>query len=328
MESAEHQAKTIGTVFKDFDPNDPDAAMKYGIKTKFLRAIGIGPDILQDNYDPATSPQQIQSAINMQEELIKQRAPTVDEKAKEAWSAVVSLPPGKEQDDALIAFSAQFPRAWSAVSILFEPAKRKTIEMAAEKAHATKAAVQTPDIQAGQARQNALTATAHVQQLKVDAANSAMQILHKDEIGKFVQPTPQQATELAMACVCLISPSGVIAQQQVEEIQQKTLKEGLSRALAWIGVPGIKLGGTTQQNLENIERLIVREGKLAESQRDKATSGELTKFSGESGMDLPTTDKSAQLPQVKLPTLTPAEAAKLPSGTHFLATDGTEQVKN
>lgn len=158
----------------------------------------------------------------------------------------------------------------------------KYIKAAAKKTGATTTASQmaqtTPEIQGRKAVGSGLMQTAKTQQNKVAAANAAMIALpDKDENGlyKVDEITPQIATELAMAQARLISPTGQISENQVQELKQGTLDEKLARAAGFFGY---SLPGTTQLNLANIEKMIKREGALAQKQSETIAQGKQIEF--------------------------------------------------
>ena len=164
---------------------------------------------------------------------------------------------------------------------------------------------------------------AGVQQQKVAAANSIQTILNsaKGADGEFVDDakmiTPQFATELAMGAARLISPNGQIAESLVNELSQKTAKEKVSRAMAWLG---IQEAGTTKLNLQNIQHFVDREGSLAQRQRD-------IEFSGHpAGIQFPGTAQSPAATKGQK-TYTPNQARGLPKDTRFMGTDGKMHKK-
>jgi hypothetical protein len=164
------------------------------------------------------------------------------------------------------------------------------IEHAGEKSTVTTTASETARLQPGittkKTKQVAIQTAVKVQQLKVDAANAALVALPpKDKTGKYdtTHLTPQVAYELAMACAKLVSPQGTVAQNTAEELYQRTITGDMSKALAYLSIPGVKVAGTTEQNIANIENFIRREGGLAESNRTKLLKGELPELSKETG---------------------------------------------
>lgn len=92
------------------------------------------------------------------------------------------------------------------------------------------------------------------------------------ETGLYNIP-PSAHTELAIGFAKLLSPTGVVNQQTIDEIQQKTAKQGLAGALIYLGGDPKKVGGTTQSVAQFMIHAIDRQGTTAETLRDKYMNG-------------------------------------------------------
>jgi hypothetical protein len=148
-------------------------------------------------------------------------------------------------------------------------------------------------ISSASAKKNLITNEGKIQDIKVNFANSAKKIFPpKLSTGEYDLSgdnfSPQNATELALACARLASPTGQIAQSTTEEMQQKTGKETLARLFGFLGW---NLEGTTQANLRRIELFINREGALAQQQRNIYAKGGMVNFLNNSE-GAPTVDRS------------------------------------
>jgi hypothetical protein len=178
--------------------------------------------------------------------------------------------------EAVMKYSTVHRGSWQSISTMLPLALKAEIEKRYKMSEAGALGGTSPRTIGPSATKAAVTQSIKLQDTKIASANAAMQILHRDPAtGKFTVPTPQQATELALACARLVSPTGQVAENLVNELQQKTLMENISRAVAFFGG---KTAGTTQQNLENIEAFINREGALAEKQRNTMAGGQLIHF--------------------------------------------------
>lgn len=90
--------------------------------------------------------------------------------------------------------------------------------------------------------------------------------------GEYKIP-PAQHTELAIGLARLLSPTGVIAQDLVNRLEQGTLRQKLSNVAIYMGADPKEIGGTTQSITKFLINSIDRQGELAEDIRDKAIAG-------------------------------------------------------
>ena len=122
---------------------------------------------------------------------------------------------------------------------------------------------------------------AKIMDQKVNAGISAQTLLdssYDPQSGQYKVP-PSMHTELALAVARLISPTGVVAQELVDELRQKTAQEGLAGAAIFLGFDPKEVGGSTQSVINLFAKTIDREASVAEDMRDKyLSSGKPSSF--------------------------------------------------
>lgn len=121
------------------------------------------------------------------------------------------------------------------------------------------------------AAKSASTTGARVQDAKVNQAKDLRALIDQNrdpETGEYKIP-PSMHTELAMGVARLISPGGVVASNIVDELTQRTAREGLSGAMIYLGFDPKEVGGTTQSVTQFMVDMIERQGNLAEELRDQ-----------------------------------------------------------
>ena len=121
-----------------------------------------------------------------------------------------------------------------------------------------------------------------LQQQKVDAGNSAQVLLdagYNSKTGKYMIP-PSQHAELAISVARLLSNSGTIPYEMVQELRQRTAKEGISGALIYLGMDPKEIGGSTQSVIENMAKLVKRETLQAQSNVEKYKQGQTPTYIG------------------------------------------------
>ncbi len=82
------------------------------------------------------------------------------------------------------------------------------------------------------------------------------------------QIPPSMHTELAIGLQRLLSPAGATSQHLVEQLQQKTAREGLAGALIYLGFDPKEIGGTTQSVSDFFAKAVKRQGLTSEKLRD------------------------------------------------------------
>ena len=105
---------------------------------------------------------------------------------------------------------------------------------------------------------------------KVNQAIHLQQMLNKayDPKTKEYHIPPSMHEELAMGMARLISPTGVTAANVIEELRQKTAREGIAGALIYMGFDPKKIGGTTQSVTKFFADQIRRQGLTSQKIRD------------------------------------------------------------
>lgn len=84
---------------------------------------------------------------------------------------------------------------------------------------------------------------------------------------------PSLHAELALGIARLMSPSGTIGIEMMDEIRQKTSREGLANVAIWLGFDPEQVGGTTQDVADFFAKSIIRQGKTAQDVRNQYTGG-------------------------------------------------------
>src|SRR5262249_2422778 len=79
--------------------------------------------------------------------------------------------------------------------------------------------------------------------------------------------SPNQYTELALNVAQLMSPTGNIGVQLVDELQQPTMKGNLGKMLTF--VTGTPFNGTTQEVAKQLYNTVQRQGQVAVDNRDQ-----------------------------------------------------------
>lgn len=359
FESAEHQAKSIGSVFNDFDPNDPDAPMKYDVKTKFLRAIGVGSDMLPDQYDPATSPHRIAAAVNMQAELTKQRAPTRTEMIKTDLEKV------KQGEISQGEFVQLHPETLTPYMTMTEEGRALKIEI--EKAIAESRALggTSSAVIAGEAKKTGAKAAAQVaaemeaakRQIKeleltgIDPStnkpytadqflagtyafrmNDANQTLADLEKGGYDPGAIKNAVMNPDYLNLIKDPQQRQCAQAMRSFINATLRRESGAAIAesefesgrkqYFAQPG-----DDAETLEKKRKTRLQTMSGFKAQARGAYDLVKQQYQAELAPGGGTTQQNLDGSPKALPTLTPSEAAKLQPGTHFLGTDGQEHVR-
>lgn len=108
-----------------------------------------------------------------------------------------------------------------------------------------------------------------LQDAKVNQAIDLQQMMNKyydPKTDTYTIP-PSMHTELAIGLQRLLSPTGQTAQGLVQELQQKTAREGLAGALIYMGMDPRKVGGTTQGVSHLFADAVKRQGLTAEQLR-------------------------------------------------------------
>lgn len=126
------------------------------------------------------------------------------------------------------------------------------------------------------AMQSAVGNTKIVDQ-KVMNAGSAQVLLNSSydpKTGNYVVP-PSMHAELAIATARMLSPTGVVSDDRVDELRQVTAREGLAKAAIWMGFSPSEVGGSTQSVINMFAKTIKREGEYAQQVRDKYIKGGL-----------------------------------------------------
>lgn len=84
---------------------------------------------------------------------------------------------------------------------------------------------------------------------------------------------PAQHADLAIGYASMLSKTGIVSDSRMEEIRQKTAKEGLAKTLIYLGADPKDVGGPTQSVVKNFIEGIDRQGIESEKLRDRAMSG-------------------------------------------------------
>lgn len=103
---------------------------------------------------------------------------------------------------------------------------------------------------------------------KVQQANHLIALIdaaYDPKTNTYNIPRVQQ-TELAMGLAKLVSPGGVVAQKTVDDINQATAKGDIGKALTYI--TGTPFNGTTQDLVKMYRDSIVRQGEVAQTNRE------------------------------------------------------------
>lgn len=96
---------------------------------------------------------------------------------------------------------------------------------------------------------------------------------YKDpQTGEYNIP-PSQHAELILGLAKLLSPTGVVAQAQLDELKAKTQREGVSKTLIYLGFDPQVVGGPTKSVIRMLVDSIDRQGLTAEKLRDKYING-------------------------------------------------------
>lgn len=90
--------------------------------------------------------------------------------------------------------------------------------------------------------------------------------------GEYKIP-PSAHTELALGVAKLLSPTGVVAQQLVDKLEQGTLAQKMANVAITFGADPKEVGGTTQSVTKFMIKTIDRQGELAETIRNKYIEG-------------------------------------------------------
>jgi len=74
---------------------------------------------------------------------------------------------------------------------------------------------------------------------------------------------------MAMGLARLMSPTGVVAENLVDKLQQGTLKEKMANIAIYFGEDPAKIGGTTQSITKFMADTISRQGETSENLRNQ-----------------------------------------------------------
>ena len=121
---------------------------------------------------------------------------------------------------------------------------------------------------------------AKIQDQKVNNAISAQTLLDSsfdEKTGEYKVP-PSMHVELALSVARMLSQTGVVPYEMVQELRQTTAREGLAGAAIWLGFDPKEIGGSTQSVINLFAKTIEREGLASERMRDRYRKGGVSSF--------------------------------------------------
>lgn len=132
------------------------------------------------------------------------------------------------------------------------------------------------------ANQSAMNAGEKIQDAKVNLANNIMTTFkeaYDPKTGEYKIP-PSQHVELAMNYAKMQSPTGVIAQDLVNQLTQGTAKEKMARIAIYFGADPAEVGGSTQTVLKWFRDNTDAQAKMAVKTREQYQKGRVSDYIG------------------------------------------------
>lgn len=111
---------------------------------------------------------------------------------------------------------------------------------------------------------------AGLENLKVDQAihlRKAINQYYDQKTGEYSIP-PSLHSEFVIGLARLMSPNGVVAQQTMDDLRQRTAREGAANVLISLGFDPKQVGGTTQSVAKFFVEQIDRQGETSEENRN------------------------------------------------------------
>ncbi len=128
----------------------------------------------------------------------------------------------------------------------------------------------------GYSSEKQIMGNARIQDAKVNNAISAQTLLNASydpKTGDYKVP-PSMHVELALSVARMLSQTGVVPYDMVQELRQRTAREGLAGVAIFLGFDPLEVGGSTQSVINLFAKTIQREGMASETMRDKySTTG-------------------------------------------------------
>ncbi len=134
----------------------------------------------------------------------------------------------------------------------------------------------------GYSAEKSMMSDVKLQDNKVAAGNAAQVLLNSSydpKTGNYVVP-PSMHKELAISIARLLSPTGQIAENMVNQLQQRTLRENLAGLAIWAGLSPKEIGGSTQSVINMFAKVIQRETLTAMKQRENYLQGQGSGYVG------------------------------------------------